>query len=58
MFGGILPAFGLWADKVDGLTLENVSFRLREGGVDVRPDVVPNGERRRAVTARHLPLMV
>ena len=40
MFGGILPAFGLWADKVDGLTLENVAFRLREGGEDARPAVV------------------
>lgn len=40
MFGGLLPAYGLWADKVDGLTLENVSFRLREGGEDVRPAVV------------------
>ena len=40
MFGGLLPAYGLWVDKVDGLTLENVSFRLREGGEDVRPAVV------------------
>lgn len=40
MFGGLLPAFGLWADKVDGLALENVSFRLRDGVDDVRPAVL------------------
>ena len=35
----ILPAFGLYVDRVDGLTMENVRFSLwRESG-DVRPPV-------------------
>lgn len=40
MFRGILPAFGLWVDKVDGLSRENVVFRLRNGSGDARPAVV------------------
>ena len=35
----ILPAYGLYADRVDGLRLENVNFTLQEGTVDVRPPV-------------------
>lgn len=33
----ILPAYGLYADYVDGLKLINVEFRIREGEQDVRP---------------------
>ena len=32
-----LPAWGLFADKVDGLTVENVRFTLRPGTTDDRP---------------------
>ena len=32
-----LPAYGLFADKVDGLTCENVRFTLRPGTTDGRP---------------------
>ena len=40
MFRHILPAYGLYADKVDGLCLRDVRFRLRDGDVDMRPAVV------------------
>lgn len=39
MFRHILPAYGLYVDKTDGLVLENVRFRLRDGEVDYRPPV-------------------
>ena len=32
-----LPAYGLYIDKADGVTLENVRFPLRAGTVDARP---------------------
>jgi len=35
----ILPAFGLYADRVDGLAMDNVRFSLQEGSKDVRPPV-------------------
>ena len=33
----ILPAYGLYADHVEGLKLVNVRFRIKEGTRDVRP---------------------
>ena len=39
MFGRACPAFGLYAEQVDGLVLENVKFTLAEGTEDVRPPV-------------------
>jgi len=39
MFRHILPAYGLYVDRVDGLKANNVSFRLRTGDVDSRPPV-------------------
>lgn len=35
----ILPAYGLYVDRVDGISLENVRFRLKDGSGDVRPPV-------------------
>ena len=35
----ILPAFGLYVDRVDGFSSENVVFRLRDGSKDARPPV-------------------
>lgn len=35
----LLPAYGLYADQVDGLELRNVRFSLKEGSSDVRPPV-------------------
>lgn len=40
MFGMMLPAYGLFARHVDGLTLEDVSFPLAGGTHDKREDVV------------------
>ena len=40
MFGCILPAYGLYARHVDGLSLENVSFVLKPGTTDGRDDKV------------------
>ena len=39
MFRHILPAYGLWVDRVDGIVLDNVGFTLRPGDEDVRPAV-------------------
>lgn len=39
----ILPAYGLYADHVDGLKLVNVKFRLREGTQDARPQTFFTG---------------
>ena len=39
MFRHILPAYGLYVDRTDGLKLENVRFRLRDGEKDMRPPV-------------------
>ena len=41
MIGKVAPAYGLWARDVNGLTLENVSFRLRSP--DARPAVIAKG---------------
>ena len=38
-----LPAFGLYVDRVDGIALDGVSFRLADGGADVRSPVVMTG---------------
>ncbi len=38
MFGCVLPAYGLYARHVDGLSLENVSFVLASGAADGRDD--------------------
>ena len=35
-----LPAYGLFADKVDGLVMENVRFTLRPGTTDDRAPVL------------------
>lgn len=35
----ILPAFGLYVDRVNGLTMRNVRFSLGRGSEDVRPPV-------------------
>ena len=40
MFGCVLPAYGLYARHVDGLSLENVSFTLRPGSADAREPFV------------------
>lgn len=40
MFRQALPAWGLWARHVDGLTIENSSFELEEGYTDRRDAVV------------------
>jgi len=40
MFKCMLPAYGLWARHVDGLTLENVTFTLDEGTTDARDAIV------------------
>ena len=40
MFGCILPAYGLYARHVDGLSLEDVSFALKPGTTDGRDDKV------------------
>jgi len=40
MFGCILPAYGLYARHVDGLSLEDVSFVLKPGTTDGRDDKV------------------
>lgn len=37
-----LPAYGLFIDKADSVTLENVKFTLREGTTDARPPVFRN----------------
>ena len=34
-----LPAYGLFVDKADGVRMENVKFRLRQGTADSRPAV-------------------
>ena len=34
-----LPAYGLFVDKVDGITMENVKFTLRSGTSDLRPQI-------------------
>ena len=39
-FGCMLPAYGLWARHVDGLTLDNVTFTLDDGTTDAREAVV------------------
>jgi len=39
MFGHILPAYGLYVDQTDNLTLKNVSFRLFDGETDRRPPI-------------------
>lgn len=39
----ILPAYGLYADHVDGLKLVNVKFRFREGTQDARPQTFFTG---------------
>ena len=45
MFGHILPAYGLYARHVDGLQMENCTFRLKDGTRDVRPAVVKDDVR-------------
>ena len=35
----ILPAYGLYVDRVDGIFLDDVTFRLKKGSTDVRPPV-------------------
>lgn len=35
----ILPAYGLYADRVNGLTLKNVNFRIKDGAVDTRSPI-------------------
>lgn len=35
-----LPAYGLYVDRVEGISLENVTFRLAEGAEDVRRPIV------------------
>ena len=40
MFRRPLPAYGLWARHVEGLELENVSFRLTDAACETRPDIV------------------
>lgn len=43
-YPGILPAYGLYIDHADGVTLSNVTFRIqKEGPVDLRPAVVRTG---------------
>ena len=37
MFKTRLPAYGLYADKVDGLEIEGVKFSVAAGTVDLRP---------------------
>ena len=39
MFKHILPAYGLYVDQTDNLTLKNVTFRLFEGETDMRPPI-------------------
>ena len=39
MFRHILPAYGLYIDRADDVTLTNVTFTLREGTTDLRPPV-------------------
>lgn len=39
-FGCMLPAYGLWARHVDGLTLDNVAFTLDDGTTDARDAIV------------------
>lgn len=39
MFRHILPAYGLWVDRADNVTLRNVKFSLRPGDVDLRPAI-------------------
>jgi hypothetical protein len=36
----ILPAYGLYIDRADAVTLDNVKFSLAVGAEDVRPPVV------------------
>lgn len=36
----LLPAYGLYVDKADDVTLDRVSFSLRKGTLDVRPAVL------------------
>ena len=36
----ILPAYGLYVDRADGVVLDNVKFKLATGTEDVRPPVV------------------
>ena len=43
MFRHILPAYGLYIDQADGVTLQNAVFRLSEGEWDVRPPIA-NGK--------------
>ena len=38
-----LPAFGLYVDQADGVTLKNVRFALREGDTDFRQPVYVTG---------------
>ena len=38
----IFPAYGLYTDRVDGLTLENVRFRLAPDTSDARPAILKN----------------
>ena len=40
IFRCMLPAWGLYARHVDGLTLENVTFELRDGETDARERLV------------------
>lgn len=40
MFRRPLPAYGLWARHVEGLGLENVSFRLTDVACETRQDIV------------------
>ena len=35
----ILPAYGLYVDKVDGISLKNVCFSLKDGSVDLRKEI-------------------
>ena len=39
MFNHILPAYGLYVDRVDGLVFRNAGFSLRAGETDLRPPV-------------------
>ena len=43
MFDHLLPAYGLYVDRTDALTMDNVSFRLRKGADDRRQAVVMTG---------------
>ncbi|TFW16819.1 glycoside hydrolase family 28 protein, partial [Duganella callida] len=38
MFARVMPAYGLWARQITGLTLQRVRFRV--GGKDARPEVL------------------